>query len=86
MKTQMVSMLSGIALAMSLGSVQATESVQTTDETNVATQTEVLPPEMLSILEEINQEEIVLMEAEEMEVSTGERMFRRYCCGFCYRY
>jgi hypothetical protein len=77
-KSKILSILSGIALAMNLGLVQAAESdqtadsVQATDEANVATtQAENLPQEMPGILAEITSEEITVMTSQEMETSVG---------------
>jgi hypothetical protein len=76
MKTQILSVVSGVALALSLSAVQATESVQAsevqaTGEADVAAQVETLPQEMLAILGDVNQEEIFLMEDQEMDTSVG---------------
>jgi len=81
MKTQILSILSGIALAMSLSAAQATESIQATGEADVAAQVETLPQEMLAILGDVSQEDIFLMEEQEMETSVGTRRHGR--CGAC---
>ena len=84
MKTQILSILSGIALAMSLSAAQATESIQATEatgEADVAAQVETLPQEMLAILGDVSQEDIFLMEEQEMETSVGTRRHGR--CGAC---
>ena len=86
MKTQILSTLTGIALAFSLGVVQATESIQTTEaqlisETDVTAQVEILPPEMLAILGDVNQGELFLMEEQEMDILVGTA--RKRHCGVC---
>ncbi len=99
MKTQILSILAGIALAISLGAVQAVESIQATEvtgeadiaaqvtgEADVVTQAEALPQEMLSILGDVSEGEIFLMEGQEMEASSGSRKRWRNCCGFCGRW
>ena len=78
MKTQMLSILSGIALAISMGSVQAQEPPDGPQDPQDL-------QEMPSILEGVSYEEILAMAQPEMETVIGSA--RRAGCGgpCCYR-
>ncbi|MDM8566118.1 hypothetical protein QUF74_10745 [Candidatus Halobeggiatoa sp. HSG11] len=84
MKTQLTSILSSIILTLSIGSVQATETVEITPSvTDIDIQTEALPQEIADMfVAEVEIDGISLLAEQEMAESFGTRCHwrSRRCC------